>query len=208
VSKESNVTSNLTSILYAATITKTEFAVILTDYNKHIKYDQFCNLLYRAVIAKELIPVSTSYDYSTPIEERNFEFNTNKSICWATSKGFNLPLQTQQKDILKKDKQSKTPAIQKKEGETPPYLNPNHPNFAFELMVAIELWMNLFSDETRIESTMSVRKRTVKALENMGIEPTNESVSTRLATIITPDHMKPKKGSAMPLIIKDKPTKG
>ena len=202
------MTGNLTSILFAATITKTELAVILTDYNNHIKYDQFCDLLCRAVVAEELIPVSTSYNYSTPIEERNFEFYTKKSISWVISKGFNLPLQVQQKDILKKNEKSKAPTPPKKENEIPPYLDSGHPNFALELKVAIELWMNLFSDETRIDSTMSVRKRTVKALANMGIEPTNESVSTRLATIITPDHMKPKKGSAMPLIIKDKPTKG
>lgn len=81
-----------------------------------------------------------------------------------------------------------------------PYLDEQHPNFSIELKVAVGAWMELYSEKEKQPS--SVGKRVEKILENQNIKATNDSVIQRIATLITPNAIKVKRGAVMTLISK------
>lgn len=80
------------------------------------------------------------------------------------------------------------------------YLDEQHPNFSIELKVAVNAWMELYSDREKQPS--SVEKQVEKILENQNIKATNNSVIQRIATLITPNVIKVKRGSSMTLVNK------
>lgn len=82
----------------------------------------------------------------------------------------------------------------------PPYLNEQHPNFSIELKVAVNAWMELYSDPN--EQPSSVEKQVGKILKNQNIEATNSSVTQRIASLITPNVIKVRRGAVITLINK------
>ncbi len=78
-----------------------------------------------------------------------------------------------------------------------PYLDEQHPNFSAELKVAVNAWMELYSDPN--EQPSSVKKQVGKILKNQNIEATNDSVIKRIASLITPNVIKVSRGAVMTL---------
>ncbi len=80
--------------------------------------------------------------------------------------------------------------------DTPPYLDENHPNFSLELKMAITAWIELYGDANA--QPTSVEKLVVRVLKTHHLEASNSSVTKRIATLITPNTMKVKRGACLP----------
>lgn len=71
---------------------KSDFATILAEYNKDIGDDYFFReLIYKAVAANKLTPVSLCINMAIPPNKCDFLFTPESLIEWASSKAWNIP---------------------------------------------------------------------------------------------------------------------
>jgi len=143
----------------------------------------------------------------SPIKKKflsNHRYDSNLALLYpAIAK--KLKISSQENSLinepLEKKEASEKPVHQVQSiNKIPPYLNEQHPNFSIELKVAVNAWMELYSDPNK--QPTSVEKQVGKILENQNIEATNGSVIQRIASLITPNAIKVKRGSVMTLIKK------
>ena len=102
--------------------------------------------------------------------------------------------------IEKQETSHKSSCQDKSINKNLPYFDEQHPNFSSELKVAVNAWMELYSERDKQPS--SVGKQVEKILKNQNIEATNSSVIQRIASLITPNAIKVKRGAVMTLINK------
>lgn len=96
------------------------------------------------------------------------------------------------------DEQSKqgmttTPPIESR-NDLPPYLDKTHPQFAPELYVAVKAWLDIFNGE-EVNSNIGVETKFKKWLKVQNHVSRGKEVNKRISTIITPKHLKTKRGA-------------
>lgn len=80
----------------------------------------------------------------------------------------------------------------------------DHPNFAFELYVAICIWSELYSDKDNSDIGMAVDEAVIDFLARSQIKNNGQAVIERIATLITPNHKKTINGAKLSLEYKTK----